>query len=61
MSKRIPTILLTAVCWASPSVLAQLANQVNYNDATPAPPQGTVNIHWQHDTGRPIVNASAYS
>ena len=60
MSKRIPTILLTAVCWVSPSVLAQLANQVNYNDATPAPPQGTVNIHWQHDTGRPTVNASAY-
>jgi hypothetical protein len=46
---------LAAACAA-----AQTATGVNYNATTPAAPAGYQNVHWQYDSSRPTVNASAY-
>lgn len=37
-----------------------LANTVNRNSTTPAPPTGQQNVVWQNDGGSPVVNQSAY-
>jgi hypothetical protein len=56
--KQLATAILSIATVST--AFAQLASTVNYNAATPAAPLGGRNIHWQHDSGSPTVNASAY-
>jgi len=55
------TALLAILLASARGLCAQaLGTAVNYNHSTPAAPFGTVNVTWQHDNGRPVVNSSAY-
>jgi hypothetical protein len=51
------TLLLAAVVQLAS---AQAANGVRFSDTTPAPPVGTSNVNFQHDSSQPVSNISAY-
>lgn len=56
-------ILTAILLWLLLTMMAhsQVATAINYNHTTPAAPAGTINVVFQHDSGSPVLNASAYA
>ena len=59
MRRKLAYLLLEAAMVVS-FAHCQTATGVNYNNTVPAAPSDARNILWQHDSGSPTVNASAY-
>ena len=58
MRSRFYILMLFALTAASAA--AQTATRINLNPTTPAAPTGTLNVHFQNDTGTPTANVSGY-
>lgn len=59
MTKALTTAAL-ALALAPAAFGQSLATTINNNNFLPAPPLGSLNVHWQQDGARPTLNVSAY-